>query len=268
MSTTDISKLVTDWVSDVLGPDIDVAYGCFTRRADACMVKASPGEPWVRRYLSGGGVRRFGYEVYLRVMPRGDEEPRIDALARLRLLGAVESGSAQTESPCAATRSRACRRSTRPSRTGPWRTRCKRQSPTWRRRGRSKKCPEATPRAPPASPYHLRDPALDQVPRRDRLRAGHRGHQGRLQPRHQHLRADLPRPQGAAEVRARPHRHRRVRDRRDGPRRHPAEAGQYEDETDVAVEYVRTIGCDPLEKRGPRCTEPPSWPSTRRPRST
>lgn len=49
MSTTDISKLVTDWVSDVLGPDIDVAYGCFTRRAGACMVKASPGEPWVRR---------------------------------------------------------------------------------------------------------------------------------------------------------------------------------------------------------------------------
>ena len=93
MGTTDISKLVTDWVSDVLGPDIDVAYGCFTRRAGACMVKASPGEPWVRRYLSGGGVRRFGYEVYLRVMPRGDEGPRIDALARLRLLQrAVESG--------------------------------------------------------------------------------------------------------------------------------------------------------------------------------
>lgn len=93
MSDTDISRLVTDWVADVLGPGVDVAYGCFARRADACMVKASPGEPWVRRYLSGGGVRRFGYEVYLRVMPRGDEAPRIDALARLRLLQeAVETG--------------------------------------------------------------------------------------------------------------------------------------------------------------------------------
>ena len=96
MSTTDISKLVTDWVSDVLGPDIDVAYGCFTRRADACMVKASPGEPWVRRYLSGGGVRRFGYEVYLRVMPRGDEGLRSHEVTSLPAQYATEQDGAVT----------------------------------------------------------------------------------------------------------------------------------------------------------------------------
>lgn len=89
----DVARAVTDFVAARL-PGVDVAYGEFPGRV-GCMVRAAPGDPWVRRYLSGGGVRRFGYEVYLRVLPRGSEEGRVDALAALRgLQQAIEGGEA------------------------------------------------------------------------------------------------------------------------------------------------------------------------------
>lgn len=88
----DVSQAVTEMVASALG-GVPVAYGEFPSKAGCAMVKASPGDPWVRRYLSGGGIKRFGYEVYLRAMPRGAESARFDALAALRgLQSAVESG--------------------------------------------------------------------------------------------------------------------------------------------------------------------------------
>lgn len=90
----DVSQAVTDMVAAAL-PSLQVAYGEFPGKAPCAMVKASPGDAWVRRYLSGGGIKRFGYEVYLRTLPRGSEEARFDALAALRSLQeAIESGAA------------------------------------------------------------------------------------------------------------------------------------------------------------------------------
>ena len=89
----DIAKSTTAFVAQRLG--VPCEYGEFPGKAGCCMIKASPGEPWVRRYLSGGGIRRFGYEVYLRCLPRGDEGRRVDALALLRgLQSAIDAGEA------------------------------------------------------------------------------------------------------------------------------------------------------------------------------
>lgn len=89
---SDISETVKDWVAGVLGPGVAVEYGRFPEAPVACEVKSSPGDPWVKRYQSGGGVKRYAYEVYIRVNPRGGEARRFDALAALRSLQArIES---------------------------------------------------------------------------------------------------------------------------------------------------------------------------------
>lgn len=85
---SDISETVRDWVAEALGPDVAVEYGRFPEAPVACEVKSAPGDPWVKRYASGGGIKRYAYEVYLRVNPRGSEGPRFDALAALRSLQA------------------------------------------------------------------------------------------------------------------------------------------------------------------------------------
>ncbi len=84
----DIAEAVRDWVAGALGPDVETAYGELPDAPVACEVKSSPGDPWVRRYLSGGGIKRFAYELYLRVQPRGSEARRFDALSALRGLQA------------------------------------------------------------------------------------------------------------------------------------------------------------------------------------
>lgn len=85
---SDISETVRDWVAEALGPDVAVEYGRFPEAPVACEVKSAPGDPWVKRYQSGGGIKRYAYEVFLRVSPRGSEGPRFDALAALRSLQA------------------------------------------------------------------------------------------------------------------------------------------------------------------------------------
>ena len=94
---TDIAEAVKDWVASVLGDGVETAYGRLPDADVACEVKSAPGDPWVKRYLDGGGIKAYRYEVYLRVQPRGLEAPRFDAIAALRALQArVESG----EAPC------------------------------------------------------------------------------------------------------------------------------------------------------------------------
>lgn len=82
----DIAEAVKDWVASALGDGVSVGYGRFPDAEVACEVKSAPGDPWVKRYQSGGGIKRYAYEVYLRVNPRGDEGRRFDALAALRSL--------------------------------------------------------------------------------------------------------------------------------------------------------------------------------------
>lgn len=84
----DIAEAVKNWVAGVLGGGVETAYGRFPEAEIACEVKSAPGDPWVKRYTSGGGIKRYAYEVYLRVNPRGDEGRRFDALAALRSLQA------------------------------------------------------------------------------------------------------------------------------------------------------------------------------------
>lgn len=85
---TDIAEAVRDWVAGALGDGVETAYGRLPDADVACEVKSAPGDPWVKRYASGGGIKRYAYEAYLRVSPRGDEGRRFDALAALRSLQA------------------------------------------------------------------------------------------------------------------------------------------------------------------------------------
>lgn len=88
--TQQIAKSVTDWVGSVVG--VPTAYGEMPPvKGPRAMVKASPVEPLVRGYASGGGVYRFAYEVYLMVSASA-EEKRLDGMATLgRLFEAVEA---------------------------------------------------------------------------------------------------------------------------------------------------------------------------------
>lgn len=89
---SDISETVKEWVAGILGPEVAVEYGRFPEAPVACEVKSAPGDPWVKRYQSGGGIKAYRYEVYVRVNPRGSEARRFDALAALRGLQArIES---------------------------------------------------------------------------------------------------------------------------------------------------------------------------------
>lgn len=90
---TDVAEVVTDWVAGIMGSDVMTEFGELGTISNSCMVRAAPGDAVERRYLSGGGIFRFPYEVYLRVVPHDAPGPRIDGLARLRALQRViESG--------------------------------------------------------------------------------------------------------------------------------------------------------------------------------
>ena len=89
----DIAQAVTEWLRDVL-VDVPIEYGQYpdTESDIRAMVKAAPGEPWIRRYKSGGGIKQFPYEVYLQTRPYSEGE-RIDGLAKLRAVQtAIENG--------------------------------------------------------------------------------------------------------------------------------------------------------------------------------
>lgn len=89
----DIAEVVTSWVRGAMGPDVYTEFGQLGQISNSCMVRAAPGTAVERRYLSGGGIYRFPYEVYLRSVPHDAPGPRIDCLARLRALqGRIERG--------------------------------------------------------------------------------------------------------------------------------------------------------------------------------
>lgn len=86
----DVQGALTAWVAETLGTECE--YGEFPEGLPAAMVKVSPGDPVVRRYRSGGGVYRIGYEVYLKAHA-ATQAARIAALERLRGLAArIEAG--------------------------------------------------------------------------------------------------------------------------------------------------------------------------------
>lgn len=91
------AQAVTDWVASILGPDIRTTYGelCGVDGINAAMVAARPDSPVVRRFVSGGGIYRFSYDVFLRRISR-DGAARIDALG---LLGRVADAIERHECP-------------------------------------------------------------------------------------------------------------------------------------------------------------------------
>lgn len=89
-----VAEAVTAWVAGLLGDGVRTTYGelCPMDGVDAAEVAATGADPVVRRFVSGGGIYRFGYDVYLRTCPRSSGA-RIDALGVLgRLADAVEHG--------------------------------------------------------------------------------------------------------------------------------------------------------------------------------
>lgn len=87
---TGVAEAVTEWVRDILDP-IPVNFGELDQSATSAEVKVAPADPVVKRYSSGGGIYTFSYEVYLRVIARGDEK-RYDALDVMKkLTDAIEA---------------------------------------------------------------------------------------------------------------------------------------------------------------------------------
>lgn len=79
-----VAEIVTRWVGEALG--LPTEYGEFPCGTGArAMVKASPGDPVVKRYASGGGVFRFTYEVYL-LVPGATEGGRLGGMEALRAM--------------------------------------------------------------------------------------------------------------------------------------------------------------------------------------
>lgn len=77
-----VAEIVTQWVGDALG--VPTEYGEFPCGEGArAMVKASPGDPVVKRYANGGGIFRFTYEVYL-LVPGATEGSRLGGMDALK----------------------------------------------------------------------------------------------------------------------------------------------------------------------------------------
>ena len=87
----DVAEATTNWVKEVL-KDVDVEYGQYPETEHAqtagvrAMVKAAPGEPWIRRYRSGGGVKQFPYEVYLQTRPLKSHPSRVRGLKHITMI--------------------------------------------------------------------------------------------------------------------------------------------------------------------------------------
>lgn len=91
-----ICEAVTEFVAERLG--VPTEYGEFPAvKGPRAMVKAGAGDPVVRQYVSGGGIYRFPYEVYLLVPATTDEGDRIGGISLLRDL--VERVSVGHEVP-------------------------------------------------------------------------------------------------------------------------------------------------------------------------
>lgn len=77
----DIAAATTAWIGELLSP-IPVQYGALSDLATSAEVLSSAGGYAERRWASGGGIYRYPYEVYLRVLGRNDAA-RINALNEL-----------------------------------------------------------------------------------------------------------------------------------------------------------------------------------------
>jgi len=79
---TDVTQEVESWVEGILSP-VPVAVGEFSTIAEvSAQIQPAPTQAVVRRYLAGGGVYQYGWELYLRCHP-SDERGRIDAMGEL-----------------------------------------------------------------------------------------------------------------------------------------------------------------------------------------
>lgn len=92
-----MAQAVTGWVAGIVG--VPTGFGDFPAPSGAgCMVRAEPGDPVVREYMSGGGEYRFAYAVYLRCPARADGE-RYDGLAALQRVADAIAARGVPEAP-------------------------------------------------------------------------------------------------------------------------------------------------------------------------
>jgi len=88
---------------------VPVAVGEFSTIVEvSAQIQPAPTQAVVRRYLAGGGVYQYGWELYLRCHP-SDERGRIDAMGELaKVADAIDRRGYRrrpTESPGTRTRS-------------------------------------------------------------------------------------------------------------------------------------------------------------------
>ena len=89
---TDLTPCVLEWAEQLLAP-ISVSFGEFSTILDvSAQLQPAPTQAVLRKYLSGGGIYQYGYELYIKCRPE-DERGRIDALAELnKVADAIDRG--------------------------------------------------------------------------------------------------------------------------------------------------------------------------------
>lgn len=84
MNDRSVAQAVLDWLKPKLA-GVSVKYEDLPAGVEGAMLKTSPGEPYVKRYKSGGYVAAYDFQVYLRQL----NEDTADRLGALEVLGAV-----------------------------------------------------------------------------------------------------------------------------------------------------------------------------------
>ncbi len=90
---TDLTPYVLEWSEKLLDP-ICVSLGEFSAILDvSAQLQPAPTQAVLRKYLSGGGIYQYGYELYIKCRP-DDERGRINALSELnKVADAIDRGN-------------------------------------------------------------------------------------------------------------------------------------------------------------------------------
>ena len=89
----DLTQETLEWAQNLLG-DIPCRVGEFSNLTTSAQLLPAPVQSTVSRYLAGGGIFQYGYEIYLRVLPE-DGAGRMSAARTLATVAAA--AEAQTE---------------------------------------------------------------------------------------------------------------------------------------------------------------------------
>lgn len=93
----DLTQTTLGWVQGLLLP-VPCELGAFSELTDSAQLQPAPTQAVVSRYLSGGGIFQYGYEVYLRTLPY-DTQGRLDAMATLNKVASAIVGKDYPDAP-------------------------------------------------------------------------------------------------------------------------------------------------------------------------